>query len=100
MFMVMEGAHAIGCMGIRYRDGMWDLYNIIRGVSSLDSTGFMSLALNMIVVFARDIRPVCIGCEVVAGNPAISWYLRNGFVIVNDDQQVTAMRYQDKDVSR
>lgn len=100
MFMVMERGQPIGCIGIRYRDGMWDLYNVIRGLSSLDSAGFMSLAFNMVVVFAQGIRPICVGCEVITGNPALSWYLRNGFVIVGDDPRVTAMRYQDKVVPK
>ena len=93
MFMVMEGDHPIGCIGIRYRDGVWDLYNVIRGVSTIGSVGFMSLALNYIVVFARDLHSVDIYCFVVAGNLALSWYLRNGFVVVDNGLQFTKLRY-------
>ena len=82
MFMVMLGDQAIGCIGIRLRDGIWDVYNVIRGISSIRSSGFMSLALNMIISFAQGLQSISIQCQAVAGNPAISWYLKNGFEVV------------------
>ena len=82
MFMVMLGDQAIGCIGIRLRGGIWDVYNVIRGVSSIKSAGFMSLALNMIIKFAQGVRSISIQCHAVAGNSAISWYFKNGFEVV------------------
>ena len=79
MFMVMLGDQAIGCIGIRLRGGIWDVYNVIRVVSSIKSAGFMSLAFNLIINFAQGVQAISIQCQVVAKNPAILWYFRNGF---------------------
>lgn len=86
LFMVMAADQSIGCIGIRFRSDAWDLYNIIRGVHSSCSTGFMATGLAMLIAFARDIRPGAVRADVIAGNPAINWYLRNGFAIVTEDE--------------
>lgn len=93
MFMVMCGDQAIGCIGIRLRDGVWDVYNVIRGISSIKSTGFMSLALNMIINFAQGVQAISIQCQVVAKNPAISWYFRNDFEELCARDGRTTMHY-------
>jgi len=87
LFMVMAADQSIGCIGIRFRSDAWDLYNIIRGVHSSRSTGFMATGLAMLIAFARDICPVAVRADVIAGNPALTWYLRNGFVVEREDTQ-------------
>jgi RimJ/RimL family protein N-acetyltransferase len=85
LFMVMEAGHAIGCMGIRFLDREWEVYNVIRGVESTCSKGLMSSALAMMLEFAWRSRPVPVRVEVLADNPALAWYLRNGFVVIDAD---------------
>jgi hypothetical protein len=94
LFMVMEGEQAVGCIGIRLRDEEWDVYNVIRGVRSPGSAGFMSQALAAVIAFARSNRPVPVRADVVAANPALSWYLRNGFVIAAENERSFRLRYQ------
>jgi hypothetical protein len=85
LFMVMEGMDPIGCLGIRFIEGAWDVYNVLRGRSSTSSVGFMSQALAMMIEFALRLRAVPVKVEVLADNPALSWYLRNGFVMLSRD---------------
>lgn len=94
MFMVMLGDQAIGCIGIRLQGRVWDVYNVIRGVSSGKSAGFMSLAMHMIIEFAQGVQLLSIHCHAIAGNPAISWYLKNGFEVVCARDGRTTMHYQ------
>lgn len=81
MFVVMHAAEAIGCLGIRRVDDAWDVYNVIRGVASERSRGFMSQALRMVIEFALGLRCGSVRLEVLADNPAVAWYLRNGFSV-------------------
>ena len=87
LFMVMAAEQPIGCIGIRFRNNEWDLYNVIRGVRSSRSAGFMAAGLASLIAFARRIRPVAVRADVIAGNPALTWYLRNGFVVEREDTQ-------------
>lgn len=94
LFMVMAAEQAIGCIGIRFRNNAWDLYNVIRGVRSSSSTGFMAAGLAVLIAFARGIRPVAVRADVIIGNPAIDWYLRNGFAIVAKDERSHQLLFQ------
>jgi RimJ/RimL family protein N-acetyltransferase len=94
MFMVMEGERSVGCIGIRIRDDEWDVYNVIRGVQSPGSAGFMSQALAAVIEFAQTNRVAAVRADVVTGNPALTWYLRNGFVITAGDERSLRLRYQ------
>jgi Acetyltransferase (GNAT) domain len=85
LFMVMEGDHPVGCIGLRFLDGAWDLYNVIRGVSTKGSQGFMSLSLGLVLGFARRTRQVPVRVEVLPDNPALGWYISNGFAVVDCD---------------
>ncbi len=93
LFMVMAAERAVGCIGIRLREAEWDLYNVIRGVHSAGSSGFMSHALAAVMAFARQRCPAPIRADVLTGNPALSWYLRNGFVIVGENVQSVTLRH-------
>lgn len=91
LFMVMAGDHAVGCIGLRLVNEAWDVYNVIRGVKTRGSTGFMSRALCLVLDFARHTRAVPIGVEVLPDNPAIRWYLSNGFVVVEETSRCVRM---------
>jgi len=97
LFMVMQAAHAIGCIGLRFRDGEWELYNVLRGISSDSSKGFMSQALAMVVDFALCTRLAPVRVQVLANNPALAWYLSNQFVIVGSDARSVKLVYQPSD---
>lgn len=94
LFMVMAGEQAVGCIGLRLREGEWDLYNIIRGVGSRESVGFMSQALAAVIAFARGRRPAPVRADVLTDNPALAWYLRNGFVIAGEHSRSVRLRHQ------
>ncbi len=94
MFMVMLGDQAIGCIGIRLRGGIWDVYNVIRVVSSIKPAGFMSLAFNLIIKFAQGVRSTSIQDHIVAGNSAISFHLKNGCEVVCERDGRITMLYQ------
>jgi ribosomal protein S18 acetylase RimI-like enzyme len=94
LFMVMAAEQPVGCIGIRFRDGEWDLYNVMRGGVGRGSAGFMSQALAAVIAFARDRRPTTVRADVLADNPAVAWYLSNGFVIEADDGRTVRLRHQ------
>jgi hypothetical protein len=96
LFMVVAGEETVGCIGIRFRDGGWDVYNVIRGRASRDSAGFMSLALAAVIEFARGRRPAAVRADVLPDNPALAWYLRNGFITVADDERSVRLLYRGK----
>lgn len=87
LFMVMEGEHPVGCLGLRIVDGAWDVYNVIRGVPTAGSKGFMSLSLGMVLGFACRTRPLPVRVEVLPDNPALGWYRSNGFIVVGRDSR-------------
>jgi RimJ/RimL family protein N-acetyltransferase len=94
LFMVMEANRAVGCIGIRFRQGGWDIYNLIRGVRSTGSAGYMSQALRMVIEYAQGVRSGCVRADVITDNPALSWYLHNDFVIVGEDERSFQIEYQ------
>lgn len=79
MFVICNGKHDIGCMGIRLRDGVWDIYNVILGDENFGGKGLMSRAIAMMCSFALANRSVAVTAKVLKSNPALRWYLRNGF---------------------
>lgn len=96
LFMVVAGEEPVGCIGIRFRDGVWDVYNVIRGSDSRGSAGFMSLALAAVIEFARGRRPAAVRADVLTDNPARAWYLRNGFILVGDDERSVRLLHRGK----
>jgi RimJ/RimL family protein N-acetyltransferase len=84
MFMVTDGEVRVGCMGIRIVDGAWDIYNVILGDARFKGRGLMSDGLQLLCSYALKQQPVPIGIKVLKANPALGWYLRNGFGVVGD----------------
>ena len=81
LFMVMAGARACGCLGVRRAGDEWDIYNVIRGVRPAGSRGFMGRGLELLVDFARQRAELPVRAVVLVANPAIAWYARHGFGI-------------------
>jgi hypothetical protein len=93
LFLVMDRDSPIGCVGVRLLGQEWDVYNVIRGVQSAASQGFMGLGLRMLVEFARDRHDLPVQAVVLADNPAVDWYLQQGFRIVGRRPGSVVMRW-------
>lgn len=88
IFMLEEvisdgSSHTIGCMGYRLQNSrVIDLYNIIRGQESIKHVQMkdaMCLMLNFIIKEYQDCQ---IKCDVLINNPAVLWYQKCGFEII------------------
>jgi ribosomal protein S18 acetylase RimI-like enzyme len=93
LFLVMAGDVPVGCVGVRLVDDGWDVYNVIRGVRTAASRGFMGRGLRMAIAFARGRRDLPVTAVVLASNPAVAWYARQGFVIVGQRPESVLMRW-------
>jgi len=80
-----EQWQSIGCMGFRRLadEACLDAYNIMRGVKSEKGSFTMSDAFAAMLAFAaaRD-ADLPIRCKVLCENPAVEWYKKNNFSIV------------------
>jgi len=100
LFIVMYDTIPCGCLGVRLREEGWDVYNVIRGTRSAGSRGAMGEGLELLVAFARARREGPIRAEVLQGNPAVAWYSRNGFEVLERGTMSVTMRWVDKPESR
>lgn len=94
IFVVDINSIAIGCIGIRLLDGMWDVYNVILGLSDYGKKGYMSQALQTTLAYAKSVKNYPIKLQVLKANPAVSWYKKNGFLITTDNADHYSMVYQ------
>jgi RimJ/RimL family protein N-acetyltransferase len=83
MFVVQHDDIAIGCMGFRLIDGKADVYNVILGNPDYGRKGFMSKALALMCSYILSNSIQNIGLKVLRSNPALNWYLKNGFCEVS-----------------
>lgn len=80
MFMV-TGSDNIGCIGLRMMKEGWEIYNIMRG----SEKKVMSEALQVVIRFARAIKPAVIYAIVLLDNlKAKRFFEKNGFVVVSE----------------
>ena len=91
MFIVKYLEVSIGCLGFRKIEDSWDGYNVIRGEVLPGTKGFMSQAFLESIKIAWDIAPLPFQVNVLNYNPAITWYLKCGFKIVNKDKLSTLL---------
>lgn len=84
MFVVLVDQRPVGCMGIRYMDGAWDVYNVILGDQAMKGSGVMSLAFGAMLQFAKSRVAGPVGLKVLKKNPAVGWYARNGLAITGE----------------
>jgi hypothetical protein len=80
-----EDWQSIGCLGFRRLadEGCVDAYNIMRAVKIEPSSFTMSDAFRLMLAFAAERYPdLPIRCKVLCGNPAVEWYKKNDFSIV------------------
>jgi RimJ/RimL family protein N-acetyltransferase len=86
MFIIEAEVCDIGCMGIRLDGDQWDIYNVILGVPDFAKKGFMGQALRMMCSHAINLTPKLVTAKVLKDNPAVNWYLRNGFRIMETNE--------------
>lgn len=79
LFVILSGDPVIGCLGFRYVDEHIDIYNVIRGVSSVNSKGFMSKALRIMCSYVLENYSGALEAKVLRDNLALNWYERNAF---------------------
>ena len=93
MFMVVWEGRDIGCMGIRLLSEGWDVYNVIAGNRGARGRGIMGQAFKLLLKFAYAQKGEVIGLNVMRTNPAVEWYVKNGFSIVGEGDDYFAMRH-------
>lgn len=94
MFVVECEGKSIGCMGIRWAEPGWDVYNVILGRTEFAGRGRMGRAFQTMMGFAMSRRAALITLKVLKDNPAIGWYIKNGFCVVADGGDHLAMQHQ------
>ena len=94
MLMVEHQSTAKGCMGIRLLDSEWDIYNVILGDPAFGKQGHMGRAFAAMLAMARQERNLPITLKVLKHNPAVGWYLKNGFTTAFAAEDHFGLRYQ------
>lgn len=90
MFIVEQKVAAdwkeIGCLGFRKLadEGCVDAYNIIRAIKIEPASFTMSDAFRLMLAFADSLyQDLPIRCKVLVNNPAVEWYKKNDFSVVD-----------------
>ena len=98
IYVLLFEGRRIGCIGIRKIGLSWDFYNIIRNKKKIPAeSGLMSLFLQTLIYDLLAHGSSRIQVEVLKSNPALDWYLGNGFVIESNFGESVIMRLlQDK----
>ena len=65
MFIVDLNSKAIGCMGIRMLDEVWDIYNVILGLPDYGKKGYMGQALQAMLIYAQSVSQSPITLQVL-----------------------------------
>ena len=84
LFIVEFDGNPIGCMGIRFKDDSWDIYNVILGKAAFGGQGLMGRSYQVMLQFAKSQISHPISLQVLKNNPAIWWYEKNGFKVTQD----------------
>ena len=94
MFIVSDNDSPIGCMGIRLIENVWDVYNVILGLSEYKGKCIMGASLKKMLNFAVIVYQNPITLKVLKHNPAVSWYKKNGFIIKSEKSEFYFMSYE------
>ncbi|NQU42068.1 GNAT family N-acetyltransferase [bacterium] len=86
MFIVECEGRAAGCMGIRRLEDAWEVYNVILGEAEFGRKGLMGRALKMMCRFAIEDWEWPVTLRVLKENPAVGWYLKNGFEKISEEE--------------
>lgn len=80
MFIVEHEGKKVGCMGFRLVKGRADIYNVIAAPGAAGK-GWMAAAMRLMCSYIGASHTKNIGCVVLKGNDALSFYDRCGFWI-------------------
>jgi ribosomal protein S18 acetylase RimI-like enzyme len=94
MLMVEYEHRLFGCMGIRWQDNHWDIYNVILGVHEFGRRGLMGRAFATMLDFAGSLKTAPITLQVLKHNPAVEWYQKHGFEITEKYESFFSMIFQ------
>ncbi|WP_350551522.1 hypothetical protein [Pseudoalteromonas sp. 120-MNA-CIBAN-0494] len=100
MYIVMLNGEAIGCMGYRFKEGVIDVYNIMRGVETNHEKFTMSDAFKLMLNFINYKYQKKISCVVLNENPAFNWYLKNEFEVKEEYETYSLLEYNPKKYSK
>ncbi|MCI9142175.1 MAG: GNAT family N-acetyltransferase [Lachnospiraceae bacterium] len=99
MFMVEEDGYRIGCMAFRAEDeDIIDLYNIIRGEAGEGKVTMRDAMCVMLAYIKTAFPERRIKCDVLKDNPAVKWYQKCGFSIL-EEKEYYIMGIQKEDIS-
>jgi len=90
--MIWSSKSRIGCIGVRWKGGAWDVYNVILGDQRFSGKGLMSRAMDEILQKVLKNRNAPVRLEVLIENPALEWYLKRGFEIVASTEKAHTMQ--------
>lgn len=93
MFVVILDGESIGCMGYRTKEGIIDVYNIMRGIETSNKKFTMSDAFKLMLNFIKYKHQKKITCVVLNENPAFNWYLKNEFVVKEKYEKYSFLEY-------
>lgn len=85
MFVIRHDGLPIGCIAFRRLEDRVDIYNVIMGCKEMGGKGYMGIALRLILAEALKRYPeLPLTLMVLKENPALNWYLKNGFTIARE----------------
>jgi RimJ/RimL family protein N-acetyltransferase len=94
MLMAEYEQQVFGCMGIRWQQNHWDIYNVILGLKEFGGRGLMGLAFSAMLDFADTFKAAPISLQVLKKNPAVTWYQKQGFEITETHELFFFMIFQ------
>lgn len=99
IFLVHSGDTKIGCFGLRVKYAKFDFYNLMRFELSPKSSQSTSLGQS-IIQFLNQIQSICdypIQAKVLINNPALDWYHKNHFEVIQEGVQHFTLNYRLKE---
>ncbi len=93
MLMVEQDSVPTGCMGFKLVDDAADIYNVILGDERYRRKGTISSALALLCSYIRKVHTKNVVLKVLrSNNTAVSFYLKNFFVIAEEAPDHYLMR--------
>ena len=83
-------------MGFRLVDDKIDIYNVILGQEEFAGSGIMSAALRLMIGFIAMKYYHAITAKVLKSNPALTWYIKNGFKIMETLDNYHLIQFMEK----
>jgi ribosomal protein S18 acetylase RimI-like enzyme len=94
LFMTVLDGKTFGCMGIRLLDGYWDVYNVILGIPLFSKQGLMGKAFFELLCYSMWVKRFPITLHVLKRNPAVGWYQKQGFSILEEHSDYFVMKFE------